>query len=176
VPAGVYMDSAFIKNGDITTAKIGDATITDAHITVLNATKLTAGDGTIGGVLKSAAFTDTNGWKIEPNGNAVFNNATVRGTVVANAGNIGGNLITADAIQSPTFAGSSTGFQVKANGSLFVGNTVNFLRYDASTQKLTYRGSLDIKSTAPSRMEITDDFIKVYANGVLRVHIGDLSK
>lgn len=43
VPAGVYMDTAFIKNGSITSAFIGNATIDDAKISDLSATKLTAG-------------------------------------------------------------------------------------------------------------------------------------
>jgi len=33
IPAGVYMDTAFIKNGSITTAMIGNATMDTAHIT-----------------------------------------------------------------------------------------------------------------------------------------------
>jgi hypothetical protein len=43
VPAGVYMDAAFIKNGTITNAKIGNAAIDDAKIANLSATKITAG-------------------------------------------------------------------------------------------------------------------------------------
>jgi len=43
VPAGVYMDAAFIKNGTITTAKIGNAQIDDAKIANLSAGKITAG-------------------------------------------------------------------------------------------------------------------------------------
>lgn len=43
VPAGVYMDAAFIKNGTITNAKIGNAAIDDAKIANLSASKITAG-------------------------------------------------------------------------------------------------------------------------------------
>ena len=43
VPAGVYIDSAFIKNGTITSAKIGDAAIDNAKIASLSADKITAG-------------------------------------------------------------------------------------------------------------------------------------
>ena len=43
VPAGVYIDAAYIKNGSITSARIGDAAIDDAKISDLSATKLTAG-------------------------------------------------------------------------------------------------------------------------------------
>jgi hypothetical protein len=43
VPAGVYMDAAYIKNGTITNAKIGDASIDNAKIASLSADKITAG-------------------------------------------------------------------------------------------------------------------------------------
>tara|TARA_X000000950_G_scaffold1680_1_gene1855 strand:+ start:34939 stop:38778 length:3840 start_codon:yes stop_codon:yes gene_type:complete len=43
VPRGVYMDTAFIRNGSIENAKIGDAAIDDAKIANLNASKITAG-------------------------------------------------------------------------------------------------------------------------------------
>jgi hypothetical protein len=43
VPAGVYIDEAFIENGTITNAKIGNAAIDDAKIASLSAAKITAG-------------------------------------------------------------------------------------------------------------------------------------
>ena len=100
VPKGVYIRDAFIKNGTITSAMITDATITSAKIKELDAIHLKAGDGTIGGDLKSTAFTETTGWKITPQGNATFNNATVRGTVYAGAGSIGGLTLAEGVIHS----------------------------------------------------------------------------
>lgn len=44
VPAGVYINEAFIHNAQITTALIEDATITDAKIYDLTATKITSGN------------------------------------------------------------------------------------------------------------------------------------
>lgn len=43
VPAGVYIDAAFIKNGSIQSAKIADAAIDNAKIANLNAGKINAG-------------------------------------------------------------------------------------------------------------------------------------
>ena len=174
---GVYITNAFIQNGTIESAMIKKATINDAHILELNATKLTAGDGTIGGVLKSQNNNDDNtqGWRIEPNGNATFNTATIRGNVYATGGNIGGNIISADGIRSPNVASSSEGFLLHSSGRFVVGNITNYLKYEPTDKTLTYRGSLDVKGTGASRMEITDSCIKVYENGVLRVQIGDLS-
>lgn len=42
-PAGVYIDTAFIRDGTITTAKIGNAQIDDAKIANIDATKITTG-------------------------------------------------------------------------------------------------------------------------------------
>ena len=44
VPAGVYMDTAFLKNGSITNAFIGDAAIDNAKISNLSADKITSGE------------------------------------------------------------------------------------------------------------------------------------
>lgn len=43
VPAGVYIDAAYIKNGSITSAKIGNAAIDNAKIANLDAGKITTG-------------------------------------------------------------------------------------------------------------------------------------
>ena len=43
VPAGVYMDQAYIKNGAITNVKIGNAAVDDAKIASLSAGKITTG-------------------------------------------------------------------------------------------------------------------------------------
>lgn len=43
VPAGVYMNDAYIRNGTITNAKIGNAAIDDAKIASLSADKIVAG-------------------------------------------------------------------------------------------------------------------------------------
>ena len=44
IPAGVYIDDAFIHNAQITNAMIKDATITTAKISDLSATKITSGN------------------------------------------------------------------------------------------------------------------------------------
>lgn len=44
IPAGVYIDDAFIHEAQITSASIGEATITDGHIENLTATKITTGN------------------------------------------------------------------------------------------------------------------------------------
>ena len=104
VPAGVYIDAAFIKAASITSAKIGS----------LDADKITSGE--------------------------------------IDADRIGSTTVSADKITT---------------GSLDV-SKVN-ITGDAGT-------GIDIRSSSGnSRTEIKSKTIKVYNNGVLRVHIGDLS-
>jgi hypothetical protein len=177
VPPGVYMDSALIRNASITNAKIGTAAIDDAKVANLSAMKLTAGDGTIGGILKSANYTATDGWRITPDGNAEFNNALLRGTIYADAGLIGGFTITDSQILGINPA-TGSGIMLNKSGAFSLGSYTSKLSFDPADNTLRYSGSLNVKSsTNPyvSRMEITDRCIKVFEGGVLRIQIGDLS-
>jgi hypothetical protein len=93
VPAGVYMDAAFIKNGTITNAKIGNATIDDAKIVSLTADKITAGSIGVGSFIESTGFiTGSQGWRIHGNGVAEFAAASIRGQLTA--GQIDGTGLT----------------------------------------------------------------------------------
>jgi hypothetical protein len=84
VPAGIYMDAAFIKNGTITTAKIGNAQIDDAKIVSLTAAKITAGEISVGNYIQSSGFiSGSQGWRIHGNGVAEFAAASIRGQLVA---------------------------------------------------------------------------------------------
>lgn len=126
VPAGVYMDAAFILRGSITAAQIGNAVIDDAKIANLSAAKLTVGDGTVGGNLKSTVYTSGSaGWIVRPDGYAEFQNAIVRGTVTATAGAIGGNTINSTGVQSPGYTAGSAGWRIDSSGAAeFSGATV----------------------------------------------------
>jgi hypothetical protein len=91
VPAGVYMDAAFIKNGTITNAKIGNATIDDAKIVSLTADKITAGSIGVGSFIESTGFiTGSQGWRIHGNGVAEFAAASIRGQLTASQINSNG--------------------------------------------------------------------------------------
>lgn len=182
---GVYIPDAYLMNGSIGNAKIGNAAIDDAKVANLSAAKLTAGDGTIGGTLKSENYAPGSvGWAVFKNGNAEFSNATVRGTVYANAGSIGGILMGANNIRSSNFTDGAAGFMFNADGSARIGKGMTL---DASGNVTfsgalsaatgTFSGSLDVKSAAAgARMEIKNSVIKVFdASGNLRVKIGDLS-
>jgi|GEM_PF-1844495 len=93
VPAGVYMDAAFIKNGSITNAKIGDAAIDDAKITTLSATKIKAGTIAVGEYIQGSGYVaGSAGWRINGNGTAEFSGVVVRGEVHATSGTFTGTL------------------------------------------------------------------------------------
>lgn len=141
IPAGVYMDAAYIVNLTAMLARLGSAWIDNAMIANLNAAQLTAGDGSIGGNLKSITFTsDSVGWLLQPNGNSEFNNTVVRGTVYASAGNIGGNTIDSTGMQSPGYSAGVSGWRLGSDGNLH-GNNGTF-KGDITGATGTFSGAL----------------------------------
>jgi hypothetical protein len=132
VPAGVYMDAAFIKNGTITNAKIGNAAIDDAKIANLSAGKITAGSIGVGSFIESTGFiTGSQGWRIHGNGFAEFGAAAIRGQLTASQINsnglsirdTSGNII----LNAGTgvFNGTTSASNVSGLGALATQNTVS---------------------------------------------------
>lgn len=124
VPAGVYIDTAFIRDGTITNAKIGNATIDNAKIVSLSADKITAGSIAVGQHIQSTGYVaGTSGWRINGNGNAEFQNIVARGTIYATAGEISGDLIagtiSANKISGGSLTGSSIQIPSSAGGNVF---------------------------------------------------------
>jgi len=150
VPAGVYLQDAYIANGTITTAKIGNAVITDAKILSLTASKLTSGSMAVDTYIQSSNFvTGSSGWKLWTNasgaGFAEFNGGTggaavtVRGTIQADAGWFKGSILggaaTSYAAGTGFFAGLDSGVY-----KLRVGT--------AAAQRVTWDGtSLSVRGT-----------------------------
>lgn len=129
VPVGVYMDAAYILRGSITAAQIGNAVIDDAKIANLSAAKLTVGDGTIGGNLRSTNYSaGAAGWIVRPDGYAEFSAAVIRGQLVASQINANGLVIRDGAgnpilgagtpLQAPYFAALIGGGNLLFNSSL----------------------------------------------------------
>ena len=147
VPAGVYIDAAFIKNGSIQSAKIADAAIDNAKIANLDAGKINAGtistsrlniDGStltsVNGVLQLANLAVTNA-KIA---NLAVNNAKIGNLAVStlkiqdqavtfpNAITTSANLSVASSSSNTTFAtiqtltGTYSGAPVLISGSFAV--------------------------------------------------------
>lgn len=93
VPPGVYMDAAFIKDGTITSAKIGNASIDNAKISSLTAAKITGGSMQIGSWIESTNYTagaSGDGWRINADGTAYLQAAYIRGQLTASQINSNG--------------------------------------------------------------------------------------
>lgn len=128
VPAGAYMDSARIGNVEAILGRFGTLFADKVQATELSASQLTAGNGVIGGLLKSSNYmAGSSGWVLRPDGVAEFSGVIVRGTIYATAGTIGAFSISANGLNSGGFtsyawpAGTATGVHVSPSGIL-IGN------------------------------------------------------
>ena len=148
--------SGVFAEGAITRFALGVGSVDDAIILNLSAAKLSAGDGTIGGRLKSANYSaGTAGWIVYPDGGAEFNNITVRnstttGTIVAGAGTIGGINITPFSLYNTGFVSGVSGFALGSDG------TAEF------NSGVTFRGALDVGGNSGQRTKITNAGVQVF--------------
>ena len=141
IPPGVYLDEAFMRRFVAQSGQIGNLAVDDAAIANVSAAKLTIGDGTVGGSLKSTYFASgVAGWKINPDGTAEFNNVLVHGTVYADSGYFKGTLIGGAA-------------------STFSSGTGLWAGYDSSTYKAR------IGTATGSRMEWNGSALTIYGAG-----------
>ena len=146
IPAGTYMDAAFMRTFVAQAGQIGALAVDDAAIANLSAAKLTAGDGTIGGILKSANYVSGfSGWAVHPTGWAEFANATVRGTVYADNGWFKGQIIGGSATTYASGTGMWTGVDA-GTWKFRLGSSASYLRWDGAS--LTLRGTLTIEDGA----------------------------
>lgn len=113
---------------------------------------------------------------------------TVKGTVYAVAGWIGGNTIDATGVESPGYVAGSTGWRLDTSGLLRAfsnsGSRVLDLAATGSASVLKIGSTLDVRADgtatfcdngAAQRLVITSNKIEVWSGGVRRVVLGDLS-
>jgi hypothetical protein len=118
VPAGVYMDGAYIQNGTITNVKVANASIDDAKIVNVAVDKLTAGDIGVGQFIQSTNYVPgQSGWRISGDGTAELNTVSARGDINAVSGTITGAVIVGSLIQT---APSGQRIQLDSQGFLFL--------------------------------------------------------
>jgi hypothetical protein len=88
------------------------AWIDSAMVANLSAAHLTAGDGVVGGTLKSTNYVPgTSGWLLNPTlGRLYAMDAVLSGTIYATYGSIGSISIFSNSIESGNYDGASTGF------------------------------------------------------------------
>jgi hypothetical protein len=84
VPAGVYIDAAYVLNATIQNAQIAALAVDDTNIVKLGVNKLTAGSISVGEYIQSTNYVaGSQGWKISGNGFAEFGAAVIRGQLTA---------------------------------------------------------------------------------------------
>jgi hypothetical protein len=150
---GVYIDGASIVNATITNAQINLATIDIANITgTLTANRISAGALDVGAYIQSSVYTTGNqGWRINADGSAEFQNATVRGTVFATNGQFLGTLLGRDATAYGTgigffSGGTSTDYRWRVGnpaGARIQWNGSAVEVYNASNQLTLTSGGVD---------------------------------
>ncbi len=166
VPAGVYMDTAFIRDGTITNVKIGNAAIDDAKITALSASKLTAGAVSVGQDISSSNYVaGSAGWMISGTGGAEFSGVTVRGNVQAISGSIGGNTVDSSSIRAgQSSLNTGTGFYLGSNGTFSVGQGgVKGMVWDGSNINIASPGFTLINGVAKLSGELNIGAFTGYA-------------
>lgn len=177
VPIGVYIADAFIANGTITNAKIGDLQVDDAKIANMSVAKLIAGKLGIGEYIESTNYLagDT-GFRIHGNGNAEFNNVTVRGTVYATAGRIANVNIGANAMFTSNY-GATSGWAMFDNGTVYFNQARIRGELVAAYGTLgTITAMTALSGTSGARTVMTERGAICYdANNTRRCQWGDLS-
>ncbi len=166
IPAGVYMDSAFIYDLTAAIARLGDAWIDNLMVANISVDKLTGNELRVGSFIASNGYTGTgsNEFKIEANGNARFANGIFSGTVTATAGAIGGIIIDSTRLRNTGYSTGISGYALNSDGTA---------EFNAG---VTFGGALNVATPGTARMEIIGAKLRVYdTTGVLRVAIGDLS-
>jgi hypothetical protein len=84
VPAGVYIQDLFVRNGTITNAKIGNLQVDDSKIVTLSVSKLTAGSLSVGQYAQSYNYSPgLSGWTLNGDGSCEVGSQYIRGQLVA---------------------------------------------------------------------------------------------
>lgn len=124
IPAGLYVDSAFITNVSALWGRFGTLVADSIQATAISASQLTAGNGVIGGSLKSSNYVSgSSGWTLRPDGVAEFSGVIVRGTVYATSGTVGGWSIGSNHLRSSNYQAGVRGVNFGSDGSVEIRST-----------------------------------------------------
>lgn len=124
IPAGLYVDSAFITNVSALWGRFGTLVADSIQATAISASQLTAGNGVIGGSLKSSNYVaGSSGWTLRPDGVAEFSGVIVRGTVYATSGTVGGWNIGSTYLRSSNYQAGVRGVHLGSDGSVEIRST-----------------------------------------------------
>jgi hypothetical protein len=153
VPAGVYIDAAYVLNATIQNAQIANEAVDDSKIASLNVGKLTAGSINVDDYIQSTGFvTGSAGWRITGNGTAEFDAAVIRGQLTASQINSNGLTIR-------TAAGAVI---LNAGTSEFSGNVTGTVAGTAASTLVTTAN--DAATAASAAQDAADDALDVLAD------------
>jgi hypothetical protein len=152
VPAGVYINDAYIRNGTITNAKIANAAIDNAKIASLNADKITAGSLdaahiSIDGTVLDTYYDGSIGKRRLYIPNARISNALIQDAAITNAKigsaavdtlKIAGNAITLPLTYSANDVYVNTAIQKTSGGNYYTYNNVGAGNGDYNYQIIYY--------------------------------------
>lgn len=145
IPAGVYMESAFIYDLTASIARLGTLWVDDAMVANLSVAKLVAGSLQVGSYIQSAVYTaGVAGWKWDAAGNGEANNMTLRGSIYAIGGKIGGADISTTYVQSSGYVANTSGWKLDNLAGKIYGHSA-YLRNAAGDRVF----DLDATSTNP---------------------------
>lgn len=96
--ADAAIDSAKIADAAITSAKIGDAQVTSAKIASLDAGKIVAGSVWVSGIVQSAGYNGTTGFKLDANAAGTAVAPTIQGAYIK-GGTIDGATLTGGVLE-----------------------------------------------------------------------------
>ena len=166
VPVGVYMADAFIKNGTITNAKIGDAAIDSAKIASATIQGADIASATIQGANIASATIQGANIDSATITSANIASATIQGADIANAAienaNIANGAITSANIVSATIQGADI-----ANAAIATANIANGAITSAQIDNATIQGA-DIASA-------TIQGANIASATITSANIGDLN-
>ena len=139
VPAGIYANDAYIKNGTITNAKIANLAVDDAKIATLNVSKLTAGTLKVGSYIESSDYTSGPtgvGYRIDRDA-VVLPATSIRGVLTADQINTDGlEIWNADHSQLILGSGSSLQTQLFGTGGKITSATASTYIADLAVNAL----------------------------------------
>lgn len=85
LPAGTYIDAAYIRNLEAALGRFQNAFITNAMIVSVSASRITSGVISVGNYIQSSNYVPgVSGWRIHGDGSAELAAASIRGKVTAN--------------------------------------------------------------------------------------------
>lgn len=158
---------------------IEDGGIDDIKVANLSAAKLTAGDGVIGGRLKSANYDPLlrTGWIVRPDGHVDFRSGYIGGVQIGEdflrsdtalagwgwqfkadgTGRVGGLIMEGDALKSSNFVASTSGFRFDADGTFELNGIGGWIRNQMIGDKEVSGGKL--QDFAVDTLQIAGDAV-----------------